>query len=65
MEHRFTPTGYVDLAEHWTEDDTFASLDEPMRRRLRAEVLRRLERLPARALDWRRPLVSVAGQRPD
>ena len=65
MRHRFTPSGYVDLAEHWTEDDTFAALDEPMRRRLRAEVLRRLERLPARALDWRRPLVSAVGRRPD
>ena len=65
MEHRFTPIGYVDLAEHWTEDDTFASLDEPMRRRLRAEVVQRLERLPVRALEWRRPLVSAVGRRPD
>lgn len=64
MEHRFTPAGYVDLAEHWTEDDTFASLEQPMRQRLRDEVLRRLEWLPAGALDWRRPLVSALGRRP-
>jgi SAM-dependent methyltransferase len=64
IEHRFSPQGYLDLAEHWTEDDTFASLDEPMRRRLRAEVLRRLERLPASALVWRRPLVSAVGTKP-
>ena len=64
MEHRFTPASYVDLSEHWTEDDTFASLDEPMRRRLRAEVLRRVSRLSARALEWRRPLVSAVGVRP-
>lgn len=65
MEHRFTPSGYVDLAEHWTEDDTFATLDEPMRRRLRAAVIRRLERLPADVLLWRRPLVRAVGRRPD
>ena len=64
MEHRFTPRSYLDVAEHWTEDDTFATLDEPVRRRLRAEVLRRLERLPDDALVWRRPLVSVVGHRP-
>ena len=64
MEHRFTPRSYLGVAEHWTEDDTFATLDEPMRRRLRAEVLRRLERLPPDALVWRRPLVSVVGRRP-
>ena len=62
--HRFTPASYLDVAEHWTEDDTFASLDEPMRARLRAEVLRRLERLRPDALVWRRPLVSVLGMRP-
>ncbi|MGH2383140.1 MAG: class I SAM-dependent methyltransferase [Candidatus Limnocylindria bacterium] len=64
MEHRFTPSSYVDLAEHWTEDDAFASLDEPIRRRLRAEVLRRVKRLPVEALVWRRPLVSAVGIRP-
>ena len=62
--HRFTPQSYVDVAEHWTEDDAFAQLDAPMRQRLRAEVLRRLERLEPAALVWRRPLVSVVGHRP-
>ena len=64
LEHRFTPASYVDVAEHWTEDDTFAPLDEPMRQQLRAEVLRRLERLDPDRLVWRRPLVSVLGIRP-
>jgi SAM-dependent methyltransferase len=63
MEHRFTPSGYADLAEHWTEDDVFAALDAPMRQRLRTEVVRRLERLPPDALRWRRPLVRVVGRR--
>jgi len=61
--HRFTPDSYVGVAEHWTEDETFTSLDEPMRRRLRAEVRRRLERLDPDLLVWRRPLVSVVGRR--
>jgi SAM-dependent methyltransferase len=64
LEHRFTPASYVEVAEHWTEDDTFASLSEPMRARLRAEVARRLERLDPGLLVWRRPLVSAVGIRP-
>jgi ubiquinone/menaquinone biosynthesis C-methylase UbiE len=64
LEHRFTPASYVDLLEHWIEDDTFATLSEPMRVRLRAATLRRLERLEPDALVWRRPLVSVVGLRP-
>jgi ubiquinone/menaquinone biosynthesis C-methylase UbiE len=64
LEHRFTPRSYLDVAEHWTEDDTFASISESMRRRLRAEVLRRLERTDPELLVWRRPLVSVVGTRP-
>ena len=65
LEHRFTPRSYLDVLEHWTEDEAFARLEEPMRRRLRAEVLRRLERLDPDALVWRRPLVSVVGRRPE
>ena len=63
LEHRFTPASYVDLLEHWIEDDTFATLSEPMRLRLRAATQRRLERLEPDALVWRRPLVSVVGLR--
>ena len=59
-----SPASYLNVAEHWIEDDTFASLDEPMRTRLRTEVRRRLERLHPDALVWRRPLVSVVGTRP-
>lgn len=64
LEHQFTPQSFVDVAEHWTEEDVFASLEEPMRVRLRAEVVRRLERLDPEALVWRRPLVTVVGRRP-
>ena len=64
LEHRFTPQSFLDVAEHWTADDTFAAIDEPMRRRLRAEALRRLHRLHPDELVYRRPLVSVVGIRP-
>ncbi len=62
--HRFTPQSYLDVAEHWTEDDAFAELDEPRRVQLRAEALRRLELLDPEALVWRRPLVSAIGRKP-
>jgi ubiquinone/menaquinone biosynthesis C-methylase UbiE len=62
--HRFTPQSYLDVAEHWTEDDAFADLDEQTRAHLRAEVLRRLELLDPESLVWRRPLVSVLGRTP-
>jgi SAM-dependent methyltransferase len=61
LEHRFTPKAYLDLAEHWIDDAVFADLDDAMRRRLRTEALRRLERLPPDRLVWRRPLVSAVG----
>jgi hypothetical protein len=61
--HRFTPQSYLDVAEHWTEDDAFAELDEQTRAHLRAEVLRRLELVDPQALVWRRPLVSVIGRK--
>ena len=63
LEHRYTPDSYVDMLEHWIEDDVFDPLDEPMRQRLRAEVMRRLERLDPAVLVWRRPLISVVGRR--
>ena len=62
--HRFTPQSYLDVAEHWTEDDAFAEVDEQTRAHLRAEVLRRLELLDPELLVWRRPLVSVIGRKP-
>lgn len=61
LEHRFTPVSYVELAEHWIDDDVFADLDALRRRRLRTEALRRLERLGPDEMVWRRPLVSAVG----
>ena len=64
LDHAFTPQGFLDVVEHWTEEDTFAELDEPTRDQLRRRILQRLERLAPAALRWRRPLVSVVGRRP-
>ena len=65
LEHRFTPESYIDLAEHWTEDEVFARLDEAGRADLRRRLLKRLRRLDLSALVWRRPLISVVGHRAD
>ena len=65
LEHQFTPERYVDLVEHWTEDDVFARLDDAARADVRRRLLRRLRRLDRSALVWRRPLISVVGQRAD
>ena len=65
LEHRFTPRSYLEVLEHWIEDDVFEALNEPMRQRLRAIALRRFEKLDSQSLVWRRPLVSVVGRRPE
>lgn len=64
LRHRFTPESYVDLVEHWTEDDVFERLDKTGRADLRQRLLRRLRRLDPDALVYRRPLISVVGKRP-
>ena len=64
LEHQFTPESYLGLVEHWTEDDVFARLDDGQRADVRRRLLRRLRRLEPGALVWRRPLISVVGQRP-
>src|SRR5919106_528464 len=63
LEHQFTPQAYLDLLEHWIEDDVFAELDEAQRVEARERVLRRLGRLSVSALRWRLPLVSVVARR--
>jgi SAM-dependent methyltransferase len=64
LQHQFTPQSYLDLVQNWIEDDVFAELDEPRREKARSRILRRLGRLPAPALEWRLPLVSVIARRP-
>ena len=40
LEHQFTPESYVDLVEHWTEDDVFGRLDDAARADVRRRLLR-------------------------
>jgi SAM-dependent methyltransferase len=63
LTHQFTPQSYLDVLEHWIEDDTFAELDDGRRAWARERILRRLGRLPPAALAWRLPLVSVVARR--
>jgi SAM-dependent methyltransferase len=65
LRHQFTPQSYLDLLEHWIEDDAFDELDDQGRAEASARILRRLARLPSSALEWRLPLVSVVAQRPE
>ncbi|MGH2417906.1 MAG: class I SAM-dependent methyltransferase [Candidatus Limnocylindria bacterium] len=64
LDHRYTPRTFLNVVEHWTDDDIFASLSEPVRSELRSRILQRLERRRPEELRWRRPLVSVVGRRP-
>jgi SAM-dependent methyltransferase len=63
LEHRYTADSYVATLEGWLADDVFKPLPEPDRERLRLATLDRLRRLPADALVWRVPLVSVVGSK--
>ncbi|MDQ2935383.1 MAG: class I SAM-dependent methyltransferase [Chloroflexota bacterium] len=64
LEHRYTPDSYLATLEGWLADDLFEPLSETDRERLRRAALGRLNRLPADALVWRAPLVSVVGAKP-
>jgi len=64
LQHRYTPASYLATLEGWLADDVFDRLSEADRVRLRSATLDKLERLPADALVWRVPLVSVIGTRP-
>ena len=63
LEHRYTPETFLDVLEHWIESDLFDSLDTETRERLRRMTLEKLRPIPPEALIWRRPLISVSGDR--
>lgn len=63
LEHGYTPESYVDVLEHWIEDDTFARLGAGRRAELRARLLNRLRELPREELVWRPSLISVTALR--
>jgi SAM-dependent methyltransferase len=63
LEHAYTPESFVDVVEHWTDDDIVAGLTPDLRAELRSRLLDRLRRLDPGELLWRRPLVSVVARR--
>lgn len=63
LEHLYTPETFLDVLEHWIESDLFDRLDVQMRGRLRRMTLEKLRPIPPEAFVWRRPLISVAGDR--
>jgi ubiquinone/menaquinone biosynthesis C-methylase UbiE len=63
LEHRYTPQTFLDVLEHWIESDLFDSLEPELRERLRRMTLERLRPLPPESFVWRRPLISLAGNR--
>jgi SAM-dependent methyltransferase len=64
LDHQYTPQSFLDVVEHWTDDDIFATLTERIRGELRSRILERLHRLRPSDLRWRCPLVSIVGRRP-
>jgi len=63
LEHRYTPESFLEVLEHWIESDLFESLESETRERLRRMTLEKLRPIPPEAFVWRRPLISVAGDR--
>lgn len=63
LEHRYTPETFLDVLEHWIESDLFESLEPELGERLKRTTLEKLRPIPPEAFVWRRPLISVAGDR--
>jgi ubiquinone/menaquinone biosynthesis C-methylase UbiE len=63
LEHPYTPETFLDVLEHWIESDLFEGLEPEMRDRLRQMTLEKLRPIPSDAFVWRRPLISVVGDR--
>jgi ubiquinone/menaquinone biosynthesis C-methylase UbiE len=63
LEHQYSPESFLDVLENWIESDLFESLEPDMRERLRDMTLEKLRPIPPEAFLWRRPLISVAGDR--
>lgn len=62
--HRWSPESYLRFLVAYDAHDVFRSLGRLDRRRLEAEVRRRLVDLPADAFEWRAPVVRAFARRP-
>ena len=61
--HRFEPVEYEKFLEEFDEEDLFSSLEPKLRDRLKRDLRRRLNRLPADAFQLRLPVVVASGTR--
>lgn len=62
--HAWSAQAYLAFKEHYDERELFESLDPATRDRLRSELGRRLETLPASAFELRGSLVAAVARRP-
>jgi ubiquinone/menaquinone biosynthesis C-methylase UbiE len=62
--HRWTPRGYLALAERYDAADDFRAMPVATRRLARERIAARLGRLDPGAFTWRTPLVRATGRRP-
>lgn len=61
---RFETDTYLAVLEGWIESELFEALHDSRRERLRRAIAKRLAQVPRSDFVWRRPLVSVVGDRP-
>lgn len=63
LEHRFTVASYIGFLSKFDEESLFEELEPRLRRRLLAELERRLARLSAGQMTLRFPIVFASGRR--
>ena len=64
LAHRFEADTYLAVLEGWIENELFEALDDSRRERLHRATAERLGQVARADFVWRRPLVSVVGDRP-
>lgn len=64
LAHPFEADTYLAVLEGWLENELFEALDDSRRERLHRATAERLAQVARADFVWRRPLVSVVGDRP-
>lgn len=64
LAHRFEADTYLAVLEGWIENELFETLDDSRRERLRRATATRMAQIRPSDFLWRRPLVTVIGDRP-
>jgi SAM-dependent methyltransferase len=63
VDHQYTPESYLAFLASFDDADLFATLDQPTRAALEADLLERLRALPPDGLHLRLPVVIASGRR--